>query len=97
MVVTWHAVRRARERYDPRLTAADVRRDVEAAIREGRDRVRPPREIRFARTRRHEGCRYVWTEALDHCYLVRRVRSRDAEREPIVVVITALMGVGGAA
>lgn len=98
VIVTKHALHRARNRYNlPHLTPTFIRDDVEQAVAAGREGLRPPREISEygggLRARR-EKIRYAWTEDLARCYTVKRIRDERNGHEPALIVLTAIQGRG---
>ncbi len=95
IIVTHHAVERARDRYKSRaIRPSDVRADVAAAVAEGREGVRPPKQLEGAETRRGrlQNTRYCWTADFARCFLVKRVRDPRNGYEPVLVVVTAVQG-----
>lgn len=84
--VTFHAVRRARERFGRWVTSGDVKLDVHDALREGRYSSHRPRWIPPFRRGRKQGpqaFRFVWTEDQQRVYVV-------IKRSKRVIVVTAL-------
>ncbi len=94
VIVTYHAVERARYRYgDNAIRPSDVRADVEAAILAGREGVRAPRALQAESKRsRRDGCRFAWTEDQRRCYLVKRIRDTRNGHVQALLVVTAIQG-----
>lgn len=93
IVVSSHAMVRARERFSPDMRTPDIRCDVREALDAGREGVRPPVRLALSRSARRHDLRFVWTEDLGRFYLVKRRRER-VSGAPILVVVTVLVAEG---
>jgi hypothetical protein len=95
VIVTWHAVKRARSRYgDAAIHPGTVRADVVAAVEAGREGVKMPRELAAYRSKRarHSGTRYCWTADLGRVYVVKRIRDSRRDYGHALIVLTAVAG-----
>jgi hypothetical protein len=93
VVVSDHAAERAVDRLElePSVVAAEVTRQVTAALEAGRRGCRKPRFLhpRGRRPRIAPGIRIAWDESESTAFVLRRTRGRDGRR--VWLVVTCLV------
>jgi hypothetical protein len=87
VVVSLHAIIRARQRFGAQVTWEEIHADVVAALHAGRVSCSVPRFVAGTRRRwkAHRGSRFVWTEDEQRLYVIRPYR-----RETVWKVLTSL-------